>query len=408
MTDEKTRTRESFFVELLLSFIVALSAITILMLIRAFNEFVTVSAYTQLIPLILTAALTCIRRKFPALKICLILHVISAVVFYLAVVFIPFTGFGENFSNMFYLGVIVLTLTIASYSYRLNPTFRPSDSQFIAVPLGIHGICGFFYAMMKQNAIVGDLLFNGFLIALMFIVMRQVAVFDTKYYHSIRNSSKPASQLKKQNYKTAVALVGIFVISILVLWFIPIDALTEIVIAGIQSILRFIIPIIFAILDIIAAFFKGEERQERTTLEFEPDELAGNNPFLYAAGIAIAILVVVLIIFAIINGIRLLLLNAPKYGKDKASDDDGNIIDTIEDIKPDKVKTVLRRHDFGKGYEKRIRKQFYEKTSKAMNKGLPVSASSTPGQIESVLAGAGDSEIAELRDKYEKVRYGQK
>jgi hypothetical protein len=43
-----------------------------------------------------------------------------------------------------------------------------------------------------------------------------------------------------------------------------------------------------------------------------------------------------------------------------------------------------------------------------MKKGLPVSNSSTPGQIENVLLSSGDHEISELRKEYEKVRYGKK
>lgn len=409
MTEEKAQMRENFFAELLMSFIVALTAINILMLVRCFNEFTTVNTYMQLMTLILTAVLTFIRRKCLHLKTCFLLHALSAVSFYLAVVFIPFTGFGDSYSNMIYLGFIVVTLTVASFSYRLNPTLLPSNSQNIIFPASVLAICGFFYGMMGRSDIVGDLLFNGFLTALMFLVMRQIAVFDEKYYHSIRNSSKPASQLKKQNYKTAAALVGIFVISLLVMWIIPVSTLTEIVIAGIRAILGFIIPLIFALLDLIASLFRSGEKTEQTVLDFEPDDLTGNNTVLYAVGVIIAIVILVVIIFSLINAIRLLLINAPKYGKDKAADDnDGIIIDTIEDIKPEKAASFLRRRDFGKGYEKRIRKQFYDKTNKAMKKGLPVSSSSTPGQIESVLTGAGDSDFAGLRNEYEKVRYGQK
>lgn len=408
MTDDKFQTRESLFAELLLSFIVALTAITVLMMVRAFNEFVTINTYTQLIPLILTAGLTIIRRRFPNLKTCFLLHVLAAVLFYLAVVFIPFTRFGENLSNMFYLGVIVITLTVASYSYRLKPSFHPGNTQTIYFPACILAICAFFYGTMRQTALVGDLLFNGFMIALMFIVMRQVAVFDEKYYHSIRNSSKPASQLKRQNYKTAAALVGIFVISILVLWFIPVSTLTEIVIAGIKAVLGFIVPIIFAILDFIASLFKKGEGQGQPEEELNLEDLGGDNTVLYVIGVIIAIALLIAFIFFVINTIRLLIINAPKYKKEKATDDNGVIIDTIEDIRPEKTAFLRRRPDFGKGYEKRIRKQFYDKTYRAMRKGLPVSSSSTPGQIENILAGAGDSDITELRNEYEKVRYGQK
>ena len=88
--------------------------------------------------------------------------------------------------------------------------------------------------------------------------------------------------------------------------------------------------------------------------------------------------------------------------------EDENLVDTIEDIQPEKRQSFTRSHNFGKGYERRIRKQFYDKTRRAMKKGLPVSNSSTPGQIENVLLAGGDREISELRKEYEKVRYGKK
>ena len=64
--------------------------------------------------------------------------------------------------------------------------------------------------------------------------------------------------------------------------------------------------------------------------------------------------------------------------------------------------------NFGSGYERRIRKRFYDKTRRAMKKGLPVADSSTPGQIEAVLLANGDNDIITLRKEYEKVRYGER
>ena len=42
-----------------------------------------------------------------------------------------------------------------------------------------------------------------------------------------------------------------------------------------------------------------------------------------------------------------------------------------------------------------------------MRDGLPVSSSSTPGQIETALLANGDDEISELRKEYENVRYSK-
>ena len=55
-----------------------------------------------------------------------------------------------------------------------------------------------------------------------------------------------------------------------------------------------------------------------------------------------------------------------------------SLTDTIEDISPEKRSFTVKGQDFGTGYERRIRKQFYTKARRAMHKGLPVSDSSTP------------------------------
>lgn len=409
MTEEKMSTREGFFAELLLSFIMGLTAISCLMIIRGFNEYITVTTYTQLIPLILVAAHAYIRKKALKLLPCFLLHIASSVLFYLAAIFIPFTGYGVSASNKFYIGVIVLILTIVSFSYRLNPTIQPSNSNAIAFPLCIFPIFGFFYIIMSRTDLFEGLIFNSFLIALSFLVMRQVAVFDSKFYHSIRNSSRPASHLKMQNYKIAAALVGIFALSLLILRLIPIAMLTEIIVAGLQSLIRMLIPVLIAILDFIANLFKEVDPGDDPLQELENMEnQLINEKWSRIIGAIIAVLILIGFILLIINTIRILIMNAPRFGKEKESVNNGNVIDMIEDIKPEKNAFVRRRKDFGKGYEKKIRKQFYEKSVRAMRKGLPVTNASTPGQISDILERNGDNDFPALKEEYEKVRYGKK
>ena len=125
------------------------------------------------------------------------------------------------------------------------------------------------------------------------------------------------------------------------------------------------------------------------------------------AGKILIALILIGLVLLILNGIRLLIQNAPKITKAKEMTEDENLVDTIEDIQPEKRKFFTGGHDFGKGSERRIRKQFYDKTRRAMKKGLPVGNSSTPGQIESVLKKHGDKDREALRQEYEKVRYGK-
>ena len=410
MTNDETRTmREGLFSEILMSLIIALSIQSCLMIIRGFNEFVTITTYPQLIPLILPVVHTIIRRKWPKLLPCFILHIVSSVVFFLALTLIPGSIFGDNLSNKVYLGVTVFFFTVSSYSYRLNPRIQPSDNQVAAIPACVFPITGFFYVMMSRTALLENLISNTILCAVLYLVMRQVAIFDTKYYHSIRNSSQPQVLLRKQNYRTAAGLVGIFALSLLILKLIPVASLTQIVVEGLKALLRVLIPLIFAIIDFIASLIKdisGEEEPAEEEMEL-PEELFNDAPWIRVVSIIIAIIILIGFILLIINMIRLIIQNAPRYDKEKKTSDDGIVTDTIENIGPDKRSLFRKRHDFGKGYERRIRKRFYDKTVNAMKKGLPVSSSSTPGQIEKALLENGDSDFPALRQEYEKVRYGK-
>jgi hypothetical protein len=51
--------------------------------------------------------------------------------------------------------------------------------------------------------------------------MRQLAVFDTRYYHSIHKISKSSSMLQKQNYKTVAGLIAVVAVALGVLAVFP-------------------------------------------------------------------------------------------------------------------------------------------------------------------------------------------
>ena len=87
--------------------------------------------------------------------------------------------------------------------------------------------------------------------------------------------------------------------------------------------------------------------------------------------------------------------------------EDKAITDLVEKIKPEEKERHIRR-DFGKGHEREIRKKFYVKMRRGISDGLPISASSSPGQIRDMLRSGGDHEIDGLTVEYEKVRYDRR
>ena len=102
---------------------------------------ITIGMYAQFVTLILPVALTSVRRKCPKLLTCLLLQ--------------------------------------------------------LAVPACIHPLLYLFFYLTESFDLINNLTIHVVLILVMYIVMRQIAVFDEKYYHSIRRSSKPAALLKK-------------------------------------------------------------------------------------------------------------------------------------------------------------------------------------------------------------------
>ena len=408
MTKDNGVIRESLFTEMLMSVIICMAFQSCLMIIRGFIIHIDINVYQSLIPLILVVFHAFVRRKWPDLLPCLIIHILSAVVFFFVVIVIPYTGFGHNRYDMVYLGINLLIVTFFSYRYRLDPRVHPTDSQVIVFPACLFPICGIFYVMMNRDDLVANLVINTILSAVLYLVLRQVAIFDDKYYHAIRSSSRPASHLKRQNYKTAACLVGIFALSLLVIRLVPLGILTDIVMYGVRAVIRVVVAVIFAIIDFFAKFL-SETRYDQPEEEDNPLEelLTNDSPVLRVISIILAILILIGLVLLVLNSIRLLIMNAPRFGKEKESVNDGIVTDTIELLKPDKKPFFRGRPDFGKGYERRIRKQFYDKTMGAMHKDLPVGPSSTPGQIEKVLTANGDKEFASLRQEYEKVRYGR-
>ena len=133
----------------------------------------------------------------------------------------------------------------------------------------------------------------------------------------------------------------------------------------------------------------------------------GKDPILLKIIVLVVFLFLIVTFFiSLVAAIRAFIAKYSTADDNKAADSDGAVIDLIENV--DKSGRTRKDHiDFGKGYEKEIRKKFYHKVRKGMKAGLPIGKTSSPRQIERVLASEGDASISPLTDSYEKVRYGK-
>ena len=397
------KVRDSLPAEILLSIIMGITLLSCLVIIRSYINIIEVSMYMQFVPLIMTVVHVLIRRtSVKSQFLIFILHVVADVLFFFIVINIPVLQYGNSTANKVYLVAILIAFTLFSLFYRLKPT-SASDKEFIAFPAIIHIVFYLLYVISHQEKYSRNILIHAVIIAVLYIVMRQIAVFDAKFYHSIHKSSKPMALLKKQNNKTIIGLLVIIAVALLALTVFPIDWISNILLEGLKVIVSFIIFLI----SVIAKFLQGDSTTDIYMQEVKLTEEGGEmSPYLEIFGKMLAFFLLIAVVVLLANAIRILIRNAPKYGKKEVAESD-LLTDTVEDIRPEKKSFVTRGLNFGTGHERRVRKQFYYKTRRAMKKGLPVSNSSTPGQIENVLLAGGDREISELRREYEKVRYSK-
>ena len=397
-------TRDSFVSETLLSFVVTVMILSCMILIKSYVEPITISMYPTYSLLVLALLHTFVRRlKINKIYLIFFVNIAVSMLFYFVATDIPALEFGNSGGNTFYLIVVLVAMTLFSILYRLKPTFTAADYGVVIFAAIYHIIFFILFSISKQEEPARNLVINALIIAALYIVMRQIAVFDDKYYHSIHKLTRSSSLLKRQNYKTVAGLIGIFVISLGVLVIFPYKVMSKFLITVARGIFGFFR---FMFQNGDGAVYDVEVEDPYSGMDLDAGTGA-ESIFIYILAKVMFFLIVIVAIAMILNVIRVLIKNAPKAERGGIVDDDDILVDTIEDISPEKKIHFTRPHDFGSGYERRIRKQFYDKTRRAMKKGLPVSASSSPGQIEKVLSANGDRDISSLRSEYEKVRYGK-
>lgn len=393
--------RDSLVAESLLSIIMCITILSVMLIIKCYVQIIDVSIYPPFVTLIVPVVHTVIRRLRINMQLpVFLMTVMASAAFYFTAINIPVLEFGNSSANRFFLAALLVFYSLFSVFYRLKPTFSASDQEFIVFPLAMHVLFWLVFILSEKKEIASNLILHMIIIIILFVIMRQIAIFDAKYYHTIHKTNKPAALLRKQNNKTILGLVGVIAVSLGVLAIFPVETVSRLLLTGLR-----------AFFGLFSFLFKEQE------IDYEIDyddpmasvplgEEGQYNPWIDLAGKIVAVILIIVVIFLILNAIRILIQNAPRFSKKEETEKDDNLIDTIEDIRPEKKSLVTKGPDFGTGHERKIRKQFYNKARRAMKKGLPVYSSSTPGQIEKVLLANGDNDITPLRQEYEKVRYG--
>ena len=220
--------RDSLIAEILLSIIICITILSISTLLKCYIELFEVSTYPTYSLLIVSVLHTIARRfRIKSKAAVFVLHVMVSLAFFLVAIQIPILEFGNSTPNTVYLIILLVAFTLFSFLYSLKPAFMAADIEFMAFPAVFHVIGYILYNIADRKDFANTILFNAIVIAIIFIIMRQIAVFDTKYYHSIHKISRPSSMLKKQNYKTVLGLILIIAVSLALLTIFPYAVLSD-------------------------------------------------------------------------------------------------------------------------------------------------------------------------------------
>lgn len=350
------------------------------------------------LPVVFTFGFLILRR----LRVKQSLMIGSHAVFILASCALIFAVAGANSYEL----VTVILSAVLQGIYSLKQRYRIEDfvvrSDLLYLGITVNIISFLVISYHKKADFVSLILLNTILIVTFFFIARQSNVLDVAYYHSLRSETQNVNSVKRQNRMSIIIIVLGIAVSLFLLNMFPADAVTSALISFFIALLK----LIFGHMD------PGEDIRPSS-----PEILDNDLPYeMPEGGESVVLKVIVLLVFLVIVAgffsslviaLRAFLARYNVADDKPEADSDGAVIDLIENVdKTSRDKKAAM--DFGRGYEKEIRKKFYHKVRKAMKAGLPLGRTSSPRQIENILTDNGDMSISELTDSYEKVRYGNK
>jgi len=403
----ETDRRSAFFVghgfgvDFLMSLLFFFGISSLGIFLVCYVHFIRVYYWVQFTAIAVVLAFVFIRRMRIGLFPMLFLHLLVTGI-YCVIIYYTLRSVSSPDGGAFYLALLLLANIIYSLKQRVTrSTTRVRNDGFIFL-LIIHVILFIIFIVSGYHFRLSMITTNAILIVTCFFVARQFDTFESKYYHNIHSATQPVSSIKKQNRFIVLLVVGGILFSVIMLLVAPTDEIS-----------KFLSSILLAFVRWIAGFFPSETvkpsaadmlDQKTPSTEEEFSKTSFVNILAAISVIIIAILLFVTVVTLIIEIVKRFRNIEPV----KKTVENDAVTDVIESLGSGKEKKRSFRHDFGEGYEKEIRKKYYQKVSHAIKKGLPIKASSSPHQIEKIIKRSGDPSITELTSQYESVRYNKK
>ena len=363
MTDRKPRLiTYGIFSDLMLSLIVFLTVQSALIFAMfGYISTLDVNFIYLVIPVFYAASYLVIRRLKIGQKSMIASHLIFLIVS-LAVMFLLSNANGAE-------KLTVLISAVIQMIYSLKQRYNTKDFEvrseilYLCMTVNILAFCIISY--FNKIEFVRVILMNTVLIVTFFFIARQSNVLDVSYYHSLRSETQNVNSVKKQNRMSILLIVLGIGVSLFMLYGFPADAVTAKIMEGIKAFLRLLFSILPQDPD------PAGEDKRRLILPYENDNLLETEPPMYLKVIVLFVFLCVVVSFFIsaVAAIKALLSRYGTASEKKIADSDGAVVDLIENVEK-KAKDKRKRLDFGKGYEKEIRKKFYQKVKRGMKDAL--------------------------------------
>ena len=385
-------------VDILMSFVFLLSGISIELIL---NKYVSagISYLDMLLQCLIVPSFAIIRHLRLRKIHILILHPVCVAVVYGAYYLLGGLYRSNAFAAVFLFAMVFFNMMYSGYQVLMK------KRELRAVPDGVYFSMALHLLLLISvgfSVSLYPLLVDAVLILMCYLTARQIDVFENTYFHSINSSSQPSAAIRRNNRLTVIVLVISVMFALCMIFIFPYEAFYAMLLALAKL-----------LVDILLPYREGEDIVPNGDLASQRDMLPlvteEGLPFpLKIVGAIIVILLTMFILNLLYNFIMRLIRNFRLPDEDIIQERDDVVTDIIEELDHTTVASKLKRKDFGKGEEYRIRKKYYDKVRKAIKKGVDIRKSSTPKQIESLIAASGDESIRELTPLYENVRYNKK
>ncbi|SEV83149.1 hypothetical protein SAMN05216413_0138 [Ruminococcaceae bacterium KH2T8] len=385
-------------VDILMSFVFLLSGISIELIL---NKYVSagISYLDMLLQCLIVPSFAIIRHLRLRKIHILILHPVCVAVVYGAYYLLGGLYRSNAFAAVFLFAMVFFNMMYSGYQVLMK------KRELRAVPDGVYFSMALHLLLLISvgfSVSLYPLLVDAVLILMCYLTARQIDVFENTYFHSINSSSQPSAAIRRNNRLTVIVLVISVMFALCMIFIFPYEAFYAMLLALAKLLVDILLPYREG-QDIVP---NGDLASQRDMLPLVAEE---GLPFpLKIVGAIIVILLTMFILNLLYNFIMRLIRNFRLPDEDIIQERDDVVTDIIEELDHTTVASKLKRKDFGKGEEYRIRKKYYDKVRKAIKKGVDIRKSSTPKQIESLIAASGDETIRELTPLYENVRYNKK